>query len=133
MVSEQDLGWLAGFFDGEGCISLSRKGKVHVPGVQVVIVNTDKALLTKAQSILDALEIDSTIYIHSVRPSGRKEAFRLQVGSSKGIRRFFAKVPIQSQEKLLKYEVLKSSIPHKSIGHTSARHQRLVRQYPQLL
>lgn len=133
LVDEQDLGWLAGFFDGEGCVSRKGKGQAH--GIRIDFINTEENLIRKAQGILDALEIDNTIQNRSLSQGrfGRKAQFCLHIGGSTGIRHFFAKVPIQSQEKLDKYKTLISFLPTKTKSHTRSTRQRLARQYPQLV
>lgn len=45
-MREVDIAYAAGFFDGEGCISISKNGSVDVR-----IVNTSKAVLVKLQSL----------------------------------------------------------------------------------
>lgn len=45
MTSETDIAYAAGFFDGEGCITISKNGAVDVR-----VINTSKSVLTKLQS-----------------------------------------------------------------------------------
>jgi hypothetical protein len=52
---EKDIIWLAGFFDGEGTISLPVEKKTGVIVVRVSIPNTNFDNLRKAQSVLSAL------------------------------------------------------------------------------
>lgn len=46
MTSEEQIAFIAGFFDGEGCISVQKNG-----GISVGIVNTSKNVLEFIQSI----------------------------------------------------------------------------------
>jgi hypothetical protein len=46
-MNETDIAYAAGFFDGEGCISIAKNGSVDVR-----IVNTSKAVLVKLQTLL---------------------------------------------------------------------------------
>lgn len=46
MVSDTDLAYAAGFFDGEGCISITKNGAVDVR-----ITNTAKSVLVKLQQL----------------------------------------------------------------------------------
>lgn len=46
MVLHTDLAYAAGFFDGEGCISIAKNGAIDIR-----ITNTSKAVLVKLQSI----------------------------------------------------------------------------------
>jgi len=59
-LSTEDLGWLGGILDGEGCISLTRRPRAH--GVMnykpyVVISNSDPFLIEEIASLLRALGI----------------------------------------------------------------------------
>lgn len=40
-----DLRWLAGFFDGEGCVNITRVGKKRHPELRVYVTNTDEAIV----------------------------------------------------------------------------------------
>ena len=135
MVDDKDLGWLAGFFDGEGCVSHSTayyKGKKRT-SVYFSITNTDRNLIEKAQVLLDNLEIDSTLRgCDSGRPNSQL-VYRLCISNRVGIRRFFEKVPVQSKAKLLKYQELQPLLSNRSKDNTSSRHKRLARQNPELL
>ena len=58
-----DNQWLAGFFDGEGCIYLQcDKRKLAVFGLQVSITQNDEPILKEIQS-----EFGGTVYRHSGR------------------------------------------------------------------
>lgn len=128
MVSTQDLSWLAGFFDGEGYITTRARNQL-----QLGIDNTDKALLKKAQSILDHLEIDSILSPRSPRGLGKKPIFRLSVQSFTGIERFFNKVPVASTSKIDRWTQLKGIRYSHSAEHTKARRGRLARVHQSLL
>ena len=130
MVSPEDLGWLAGFFDGEGTISTRDKGK---GSLELAIVNTDRALLQKAQSILDHLEVDSIINLHTDRNPNHKPCFQLRVRAQASIQKFFNKVPVQSKDKIARWNELRSTYFTRPAEHTKARQARLARSYPVLL
>jgi len=135
MVTEQEIGWLAGLFDGEGCISYTRnhrKNKI-VTYVSFSITNTEEVLLQKAQAILDSLEIDSSLRSCDSGRANSKLVYRLHINSSAGIRRFFSKIPIQSKAKLEKYATLQPFLTNNPRSHTEAKRKRLARQYPALL
>ena len=131
MVQGSDIGWVAGLFDGEGSIFLKPRLRFP-PQVNITIVNTEKDLLVKAQSILDELEIDSSLLLSRSGKDGRKPLFKIQISNGPSVRRFFAKLPIHSPAKLARYEELRSFIPSRSRAH-STRHTRLARQYSTLL
>lgn len=134
MATEQELGWLAGFFDGEGYLA-NRRGNKPLLGIE----NTDKALLEKAQSILDSLEIDSRLSLLAPRSQATKQAivrqkplYRLCVYSYSGLIRFFKSVPVASTAKLSRWNELKAYYSRPSL-HSRARRERITRQYPALL
>lgn len=58
--SQLELGWLAGIIDGEGSISVVKRGPTYVP--QVRMANTSKKLVDKYCEILDKLEISYHCY-----------------------------------------------------------------------
>ena len=87
MVTDKDLGWLAGLFDGEGSICLQRAGKYKYPRID--IVNTERKLLEKAQAILDQLEIDSGLTLKNAETVKYKAAYQLWIKDSPGVCRFF--------------------------------------------
>ena len=81
-VSQRDLGWIAGFFDGEGSIkkNISNAG-YSGRGQELAVHQVDGPVLERALSILDKLEIDYTLsdgrrstiggkFVHTVRING---------------------------------------------------------------
>ena len=48
-VPETALAYLAGFFDGEGCINITVRGKVRQVVLRIMIVNTDLTILNAVQ------------------------------------------------------------------------------------
>jgi hypothetical protein len=58
--SQLELGWLAGIIDGEGSITIVKRGPTFVP--QVKMTNTSKKLIEKYCEILDKLEISYHCY-----------------------------------------------------------------------
>jgi len=55
-----DLRWLAGFFDGEGCVYLQcDKRKRAVYGLQIMLTQNDESILREVQ-----LEFGGTVYLH---------------------------------------------------------------------
>lgn len=66
---EGQIQWLSGFFCGEGSINVSRDSRTDKDGTShkrivpcVTIVNTDKVLIDKVDSILRENEIDPIVY-----------------------------------------------------------------------
>lgn len=54
-MKDTDIAYAAGFFDGEGCISISKNG-----GIDVRITNTSKSVLVKLQNIFGGNITDRT-------------------------------------------------------------------------
>lgn len=52
---ETDKAWFAGIVDGEGCISIIKRGNHFVPSVK--IANTNELLINKCKQVLDEAEI----------------------------------------------------------------------------
>ncbi len=44
-ISEIDLAWAAGIFEGEGSVRITKADGLHLPGLVVEVVNTDHQLL----------------------------------------------------------------------------------------
>lgn len=59
-VSQLELGWLAGIIDGEGSITIVKRGQTFVPTVKMS--NTSKKLIDKYCEILDLLNISYKCY-----------------------------------------------------------------------
>jgi hypothetical protein len=58
--SQLELGWLAGIIDGEGSITVVKRGPTFVPCVKMS--NTSKLLIDKYCSLLDKLDISYHCY-----------------------------------------------------------------------
>lgn len=125
MVSDKDLGWLAGLFDGEGCITYGSRRKYIQ--LKLEIGSSDRTLLEKAQTILDELEIDSSLYSRSPSKYRTKTFFDLDVRCKRNIERFFAKIPVQGEEKLARWSELRILDTSHSMNNTKAERQRLQR------
>ena len=59
-VSQLELGWLAGIIDGEGSVTIVKRGQSFVPVIKMA--NTSKKLIGKYCEILDKLEISYQCY-----------------------------------------------------------------------
>lgn len=79
--------YFAGFFDGEGCISLSRNGKYVAP-LKAAVGNTDKAILLEMQKRyggrfyekkLSNLPLHSPVFYWELQQSEQLEQFLLAV------------------------------------------------------
>ncbi len=81
-VSQRDLGWIAGFFDGEGSIKKNESNAGYAGRSQELAVHqADGPVLSKALEILDKMEVDYTLsdgrrssigskFVHTVRING---------------------------------------------------------------
>jgi hypothetical protein len=59
-VTQFELGWLAGIIDGEGSITVCKRGSTYVPTIKMS--NTSKVLVEKYCDILDGLDITYKCY-----------------------------------------------------------------------
>jgi hypothetical protein len=59
-VTQFELGWLAGIIDGEGSITVCKRGPTYVPTIKMS--NTSKVLVEKYCEILDRLGITHKCY-----------------------------------------------------------------------
>jgi hypothetical protein len=66
-----DVAWLAGIFDGEGCLSMPTNGRGNGYALRFEIYNTDSSLLEKASRIISELHL----------PHSNKEALKSKFNS----------------------------------------------------
>ena len=59
-TSQLELGWLAGIIDGEGSVTVVKRGQCFVPVLKMT--NTSKKLIDKYCEILDKLDISYQCY-----------------------------------------------------------------------
>lgn len=98
-VSEAELGWLAGIIDGEGSVILflgvRKGGKINNVSPQVVVGNTDFALIDRYVDILDRLGAGVHVStrlpcyktgVEGAKPSSKKYK-TLKVASTVGFKR----------------------------------------------
>ncbi len=84
-VSQYDIGWLAGIIDGEGSITICKRGPTFVP--HIAMENTSKLLVDKFCEILDGLDISYCVsgrqkdgnrkYQWKVEISGRPRVYKM--------------------------------------------------------
>ena len=98
-VSDMELGWLAGFLEGEGSICLqvnnrsgreNRKQTLRVTP-KVIFTNTDKAMIEAAVSIMDRMGIGKYVQTSIARPSelaprSTKECMYIHVSGMKRVK-----------------------------------------------
>jgi hypothetical protein len=61
-MDEVMTGYIAGFFDGEGCISLTRHVKNGCPCIKVLLTNNDLKVLRLIQRVLKKEKIEVSIF-----------------------------------------------------------------------
>lgn len=87
-VTEFELGWLIGIFDGEGCFTISRHGSINVKyTVGIKFVNTNSLIIDEVCRLLEALEIKYCKY-NSWRTSNQKAAQRVEINTLDQIKKF---------------------------------------------
>ena len=73
-----DTAWLAGIFDGEGCVQISWKAKTGAPHVALSIVNTSTVLVDRAVTCIEALGISPCVHVEP-RASTRQTVLLIRV------------------------------------------------------
>ncbi len=85
-----DLHWLVGIIEGEGCFSLNvkqRYGKItkaYFPTVQ--ITNTNMKMIIEIKRILS--QIGLTYYFHACLPKNGNPYYRIEIAGAKRVKRF---------------------------------------------
>jgi len=90
-VTDFELGWLIGIFDGEGCFGLyenrswGSKYLYYIPSI--FLVNTKDEIINKAADILRKLDIPFYISVMT-RAKNQKSAKRLNINGFKRVAKF---------------------------------------------
>jgi len=85
-----DLHWLAGIIEGEGCFTLSVKNRygkhnrAYFPMIQITNTNTD--MIVKIKEILSEIRI--AYYFYAQLPKKGNPYFRVEIGGLKRVKRF---------------------------------------------
>lgn len=122
-IKDTDLAWLAGFWDGEGSISLfshtERNGSKKICPC-VCVVNTDIGMINKVRKILESL--DCSFVLHERKPKNSKHsiAYVLTTRNMKYIIKFLTStINYLSGEKRERAEIL--------LDYCSRRYSKLER------
>ena len=90
MVNQQetDVAWLAGIFDGEGTITVTRNGSTKHPEqnarkTEMVIANGDERIILRAIEVLESIGIKP--YITCMEPASHQRLKRWRVGITKRV------------------------------------------------
>lgn len=125
-------GWIAGFWDGEGSISIRKEtnGKKHTT-YYLSVGNTDLELMECCVQYLEALGIEHTEFEQRVR-HGRKQFFIVHICKAEAIKRFAELIPIKSQDKVNKLKKIVEWIDRpKFIQRFAFEHESKLRElYP---
>lgn len=111
----EDLAYLAGFIDGEGCIGIHHRGKAkgRKPTVRVSITNTDKNILIWCKNFIG---LGGTLKIHNKNGNNKwKTAYRLEYDCKKAealLRMVVPYLKIKKEQALLAIEYRKYTIPN---------------------
>ena len=103
--------YIKGFFDGEGCIAITKK-KNNKYGGMVFITNTDFEILNKISEKLTELKIKNKLFKHKkLTGFGNKIKYDLYISGVWGCYQFFKKIGTNNLNKRKRFEyVFKNSI-----------------------
>jgi hypothetical protein len=117
MIEEIDLAYIAGFIDGEGCITIVRINKTgtkellwHRP--VLAIYNTNRDILNWIQVVLGVGSVCSA----SLGPPARKQCWRYSVSNSAAIRVIEKVMPYLKVKKLQAAILLRYKDTYPSVG-----------------
>ena len=100
MLNDLDRGWLAGIFDGEGCVTVLRHrrptGTVHT--VAVTIGGTSKAMFDHVTNCVEELGITSHIY-EAKQSSANKPYYLFRIAAKHDVLTFFEGIEDTTREK----------------------------------
>ncbi len=87
-VTEFELGWLIGIFDGEGCYTIARRGSGNLKySAGIKFVNTNSLIIDEVCRLLEALKIKYYKY-KSWRAPNQKAAQRVEINTLNQIKKF---------------------------------------------
>jgi hypothetical protein len=82
MITDGELGWLAGIIDGEGSVRLYRKprGISHVVVLSVRVTNTMPAIIDSTVRIMRGLiDNPNDVHVYQLTPSNRKICWSVEI------------------------------------------------------
>jgi hypothetical protein len=85
-----DIAWLAGVFDGEGCVQVmkaKRKHGVVFYTVAFSIANTSPRLLNRCMSVLASIGVKASIYDVDDKPETNRQAYVLRVSRKHDVKK----------------------------------------------
>jgi len=92
MATATDYAWAAGFFDGEGCVSLGertrRPGQTY-PGLSVIVVQKDRRALDQFYAIFNSTEKISVV----TRTHFKRPYYRLSLSGNRAVEVLTAMLP----------------------------------------
>jgi len=89
-ANELKVAWLAGLFDGEGCVTASLRGKLrYTPSIRIMITNSDLAVIITACHVLDAMETHYTLKTRRAGKGGRRsDLYDVSLSTESGMLKF---------------------------------------------
>ncbi len=105
MLTLNELGWLAGIIDGEGCIMVKPRHNTRL--VRVIITNTDVGIISEVERLIGLMDIRCAKIKRPLVPN-RKQAFTIEVYRQAEATHLLRTVKeyIKSTDKLLKTQQL---------------------------
>lgn len=79
MVKKTDLSWIAGFVDGEGCVTINAKKNIRIPPCYVPVLAVSNTNLKILKTFLKILRpINGSLFLHRPQGQHHKESHRIQ-------------------------------------------------------
>ena len=131
-LTDNELAYIAGFVDGEGCISITkRKDKEYKNGcsfyVNLRIVNTDLEILEWIQDILNV----GGCIIKRKRIGNNKQCYELKYGclqACKGVRLLLPYIKVKKRQAKILLEFQKLKDDNHQIGRNGVPRERWMKQ-----
>lgn len=113
-LTDADLDWFAGMFDGEGCIGITRAGYYYL-AVRITLVNTSKELMKLAEHLLNELEIPHSISRHKRGVKlGNRPVYELNINGLRRAKLFLEtigpRLRLKSKEAAIALEFINSRL-----------------------
>jgi LAGLIDADG-like domain len=112
VVTDMEIGWLAGVIDGEGCISISTDKKDNRLHAQVFLTNSNQEMLIKARRIMLELGVENPrLHLHSIGKSkfshrSNVPCHRIYIGTAVGMRKLLQAIFPQLTSKRVQAELM---------------------------
>jgi len=113
------IGWISGFFDGEGYIGLwkrtdHKRGYKDTYRPSVVMVNTHKVTIEHLSKLLDSYEIPHYIKVHTPEKRSWREYWTVEISGFERIKKFISLVEDTVITKKIQVELMKEFLERRS-------------------